>query len=128
MNATEKQLAALASLLASIEASKVALVDALIIAGYPVDRSSTVRALVRLARRKDAVSPALVAFEAAVRPALATYVAATPRARRTTLVSDAQFLVEHFDQFTEVPIHSHPVKRVLTWARRNYRAWRKADP
>lgn len=92
------------------------------------DRRASARTLVRLARASR--PEALASYEAAVRPALVAYVKANragdPR-WTGALTPDAQFLLEHFDRFTEVPITATWVQRVVIWARRNYRAWRKAD-
>lgn len=93
-----------------------------------VSRKASVRALVRHARMSSvpAVRDALTEFERTVRPHLEAHWRAATRANRQ-VGPEAQFLIEHFDQFTEVPINASPVKRVVSWARRNYRAWRKAD-
>lgn len=96
--------------------------------GHPVADQSSVRTLVRLARSLG-LTAQLEAFETAVRAALVAYVqaaqAAAPKHPHVALTADAQFLLEHFDRFTEVPITASPVKRVVSWARRNYRRWRE---
>lgn len=92
------------------------------------DTRASARTLVRLARVKYPTE--LRRYEAAVRPALVEYVKANragdPR-WTGALTPDAQFLLEHFDRYTEVPITASWVKRVVIFVRRNYRAWRKAD-
>lgn len=86
------------------------------------DPAASVRTLVRLARSRPYTHRvALHDFETAIRASLTAYVAATPKAARHVLEPDAQFLVEHFDRFTEVPITASPIKRVVSWARRTFR-------
>lgn len=86
-----------------------------------IDPDATLRALVRLARVDPSYAPALRTFEDAVRASLVQYVNATPAGARTVLEADAQFLVDHFDRYTKVPVTSTPVKRVVSWARRKLR-------
>lgn len=96
------------------------LVEALRSDGCFIDSDASIRAMVRLARvRPD--KPGLATFETAVRPALAAYIDATPREARRVMLADAQFLLDHFDRFTEVPLTANPVKRVVSWARRKLR-------
>lgn len=100
-------------------------------AGHPAAGQGSARTLVRLARAAG-MQAQLAAFETAVRPALVAYLAAAkaagwPHYPPVNLSPDAQFLLEHFDRFTEVPITASWVQRVVIWARRNYRRWRKAD-
>jgi len=96
------------------------LVEALRSRTMMIDIDASVRTLVRLARVLPD-KPGLAAFETAVRPSLAAYVSATPRAAHSVMLADAQFLLDHFDRFTEVPLTVHPVKRVVSWARRKLR-------
>lgn len=100
------------------------LAQALRAGGYLVDSDASVRALVRLARVADG-KPGLAAFETAMRPSLAAYIDATPKAARNVLLVDAQFLLDHYNRFTEVPLTTNPVKRVVSWARRKVRGLRK---
>lgn len=86
-----------------------------------IDPEASVRTLVRLARAMPAHEQALHQFEDAIRASLTRYVEATPKAARNVLQADAQFLVDHFERFTEVPIAPSPVKRVVSWARRKFR-------
>lgn len=86
-----------------------------------IDPSASVRTLVRLARATPTHEQALHQFEDAIRASLTRYVEATPKAARNVLQADAQFLVDHFERFTEVPIAPSPVKRVVSWARRKFR-------
>lgn len=86
-----------------------------------IDSDAPVRTLVRLARAIPAHAPALRQFEDAIRPSLTSYVEATPKSARNVLQVDAQFLVDHFERFAEVPIAPGPVKRVVSWARRTFR-------
>lgn len=86
-----------------------------------VDPDAPVRTLVRLARVSATDRTALHEFEDAIRASLTAYVEATPKTARNVLQADAQFLVDHFDRFTEVPIAPNPVKRVVSWARRKLR-------
>lgn len=107
--------------------------DALVLRVAPwasASPSATVRVLLRFCRmegRNLEVVRALRKFETEVRPALVAHWQAARKAD-LPLGLEAEFLIEHFDQFTEVPINASPVKRVVSWARRNYRAWRKSDP
>lgn len=118
---------ALANLYEAIEKHKPALLGALHLRTQGnVSHSASVRTLVRLARTL-AAPVSLHAFETAIRPALVDYVASQPKGDLRHVDPTAQFLIEHFDQFTEVPITAGPVKRVVSWARRNYRAWRKGQ-
>lgn len=105
--------------------------------GYMVDPDASARPLVRLARACNpdgdvyarGIAEALTAFETAVRPSLAAYVAAASALDgdvRHILTPEALFLVEHFDRYTEVPVSPTPIQRVVIWARRHYRALRKA--
>lgn len=108
------------------------LIDALYRDGVPLSSRVSVATALRLARRSEtqAVGDALERFETAVRPALVTYVKTSRNGEPRwsyALNPDAQFLLEHFDRFTEVPITASWVQRVVIWARRNYRRWRKAD-
>lgn len=97
---------------------------------YPAfSQGATVRVMLRFCRGlgpNPNVKPALRDFETAVRPSLVTYVKMA-RLAGIPVSSQTEFLIEHFDQFTEVPINASLIKRVVSWARRNYRAWRKAD-
>ena len=86
-----------------------------------LDRSASVRTLVRLARTDRYHRKALFAFEDAIRAPLTAYVEATPKAARAALLPEAQFLLDHFARFTEVPIAPNPIKRVVSWARRKFR-------
>ena len=106
--------------MATVRRHRPALAAALRAAGYFVDSDASLRGLVRLARAVPSKS-GLHDFETAVRASLTAYVAATPKAARHVLEPDAQFLVEHFDRFTEVPITASPIKRVVSWARRKFR-------
>lgn len=93
-----------------------------------VDKDASMRTLVRLARaNQDASGPALHAFETAVRSALVAYLSTVPSACRDAMDTEAQFLVEHFDRFTEVPVTSNPIKRVVIWARRKFRGAAKVS-
>lgn len=106
--------------MATVRKHRPTLAAALQGAGYAVDSDASLRGLVRLART-HVDKPGLHDFETAVRASLTAYVAATPKAARHVLEPDAQFLVEHFDRFTEVPITASPIKRVVSWARRKFR-------
>lgn len=87
-----------------------------------VDKDASMRTLVRLARANpDTSGPALRAFETAVRSSLVAYLASVPKACHGAMDLEAQFLVEHFDRFTEVPVTANPIKRVVIWARRKLR-------
>lgn len=99
---------------------RTALATALRAGGYLVDNDASTRALVRLARVADG-KPGLLTFETAMRPSLAHYIDVTPKAARNVLLADAQFLLDHYDRFTEVPLTANPVKRVVSWARRKLR-------
>lgn len=120
---------ALANLYEAIEKHKPALLGALHLRTQGnVSHSASVRTLVRLMRTcAPEHAEAMVDFEDAIRPALVDYVASVPKGDLRHVDPTAQFLIEHFDQFTEVPITAGPVKRVVSWARRNYRAWRKGQ-
>lgn len=116
----------LANLRTAVDRSNPALLTAL--HGYGVGNvsaSAPVRTLVRLARTKPEATAALHTFETAIRPALVDYVASVPKRDLRHIDATAQFLIEHFDQHTEVPVTAGPVKRVVSWAKRNYRAWRE---
>jgi hypothetical protein len=97
------------------------LADAMRRNSLQIDRDAPLRSLVRLARVDATYGPALRAFEDAVRASLVQYVEATPPAARNVLEADAQFLVDHFDRYTKVPITTTPVTRVVSWARRKFR-------
>lgn len=96
---------------------------------YPgVDKDASMRTLVRLARaNQDTSGPALHAFETAVRSSLVAYLSSVPKGCRDAMDTEAQFLVEHFDRFTEVPVTSNPIKRVVIWARRKFRGAAKVS-
>lgn len=118
---------ALANLYEAIEKHKPALLGTLHLGTQGnVSHSASVRTLVRLARATGATAP-LHTFETAIRPALVDYVASRPKGDLRHVDPTAQFLIEHFDQFTEVPITASFVNIVLSWVRRNYRAWRKGQ-
>lgn len=104
----------------TVRKHRPALAAALQAAGYAVDDGASMRGLVRLSRT-HVDKPGLHDFETAIRASLTAYVAATPKAAQHVLEPDAQFLVEHFDRFTEVPITASPIKRVVSWARRKFR-------
>lgn len=97
--------------------------------GVPLSSKVNAMTAVRIARRSESlpVGNALERFETAIRAALVAYLDATPKAAQKVLTAEALFLQEHFDRFTEVPVTATWVQRVVIWARRNYRAWRKAD-
>lgn len=93
-----------------------------------VDEEASMRTLVRLARANmDTSGPALHAFETAVRSSLVAYLASVPKACHSAMDLEAQFLVEHFDRFTEVPVTANPIKRVVIWARRKLRGAAKVS-
>lgn len=118
----------LANLRAAVDRSKSALLAALHGCGVGnVSASAPARTLVRLARTRPEAALALHAFETAIRPALVDYVASVPKGGLRHIDATAQFLIEHFDKHTEVPITAGPVKRVVSWAKRNYRAWREGQ-
>lgn len=96
------------------------LVEALRNRTMAIDIDAPVRTLVRLARVLPD-KPGLAEFETAMRAPLAAYIDATPREARSVMLADAQFLLDHFDRFTEVPLTANPVKRVVSWARRKLR-------
>lgn len=120
MNELSKHQSAQMRFMDTVRRHRPALAAALRAAGYAVDSDAFTRALVRLARVADG-KPGLHDFEDAVRASLQAYLDATPKAARNVLESDAQFLVDHFDRFTEVPLTANPVKRVVIWARRKVR-------
>lgn len=105
----------------SLEYHRRALSEQLRRNSLQIDPNASVRTLVRLARATPAHEHALHQFEDAIRASLTRYVEATPKAARNVLQADAQFLVDHFERFTEVPIAPSPVKRVVSWARRKFR-------
>lgn len=93
-----------------------------------VDKDASMRTLVRLARANtDTSGAALHAFETAVRSSLVGYLSSVPKGCRSAMDTDAQFLVEHFDRFTEVPVTANPIKRVVIWARRKLRGAAKVS-
>lgn len=96
------------------------LVEALRSRTMMIDIDASVRTLVRLARVLPD-KPGLAEFETAMRAPLVAYIDATPREARSVMLADAQFLLDHFDRFTEVPLTANPVKRVVSWARRKLR-------
>lgn len=126
MNEFNRHTSAQMAFMDTVRRHRPVLAEALQDAGYNVATGASVRCLVRLSRT-HVNKPGLHAFEDAVRASLQAYLDTTPKAARHVLESDAQFLVEHFDRFTEVPLTAHPVKRVVIWARRKMRGLLK-DP
>lgn len=118
MNELSRHQAAQRAFLTCLERQREALAVALRMDNLMIDGQASVRTLVRLARTRTDREPALEAFESSVRGCLVAYVNATPKGSRHLLHPDAQFLLEHFNRFTEVPITASPVKRVVSWARR----------
>ncbi|AVO24088.1 hypothetical protein [Xanthomonas phage XPP9] len=103
--------------LRAIDAHKPAFVAALRDAGYAVAPGAPVRTLVRLARTSSD-RPGLDKFEQDIRDALAAY----HKAAGALVLPEAQFLLAHFEQSAKVPLHTNPVKRVVSWLRRNVRS------
>ncbi len=117
---------ALRALAAVVAAERGMLLQSLRAAGWSVHERTSLRAMLRLARYDRRAVAHLEAFEKAVRPALIGYIAAVQRdgSLRTGLHADARCLVEHFDVHTERPVLAPAWRRMVCWARRNYRAWR----
>lgn len=120
MNELSRHQSAQMAFIQSLRHHRPSLVRALQAHALSVDADAPVRTLVRLSRVLPG-RPGLCDFETAIRASLTAYVEATPKAARNVLQADAQFLVDHFERFTEVPIAPTPVKRVVSWARRKFR-------
>ncbi len=105
----------------SLEYHRRALSEQLRRNSLQIDPSASVRTLVRLARTAEVFHSALFQFEDAIRAPLTAYVEATPKAARSVMLEDAHFLLDHFERFTKVPIIPHPIKRMVSWARRKFR-------
>ncbi|MFB0007804.1 hypothetical protein ABVC96_21595 [Xanthomonas euvesicatoria] len=118
VNELSRRQAAQYAFTASLEKHRATLARALQADRFVVTDSASVRVLVRLARTQAPDSPALRVFEAAIRPPLVAYVNATPKEAHGSLLTDAQFLRDHFDRFTKVPLTPNPIKRVVSWTRR----------
>lgn len=118
MNELSRHQAAQYAFTASLEKHRATLARALQADRFVVTDSASVRALVRFARTCAPDSQALRIFEAAIRPPLVAYINATPKEAHGSLLVDAQFLRDHFDRFTKVPLTSNPIKRVVSWTRR----------
>jgi len=100
------------------------LVDAMRGAGVPISPTPPLISAVRMARcypDRPEVATALARFETAMRPALVTYLHATPKAAWRALTAEALYLQEHFNRFTEVPVNANWIQRVVIWARRKWR-------
>lgn len=120
MNEFNRHASAQMAFMQALRRHRPSLVAALRQHSMAIDMDAPIRTLVRLARVLPG-RPGLATFECAVRASLTAYVEATPRAARNVLHADAQFLVDHFERFTEVPIAPSPVKRMVSWARRTFR-------
>lgn len=121
--------AAQMALLVAVDRNLFDLVKVLRLAGFPIGVGVTARPVIRLARtraRTPATEAALRLFEARVRPSLLAYLAAARAAGVHMLHPEAEFLVEHFDQYAEVPVTASRIHRVVIWARRTLRALREA--
>lgn len=128
MNESYRSASAHMNFLGSVHRHRKVLATALQQHYTGVDKDASMRTLVRLARANmDISGPALHAFETAVRSALAAYLSSVPKGCRSAMDRDAQFLVEHFDRFTEVPVTANPIKRVVIWARRKLRGAAKVS-
>lgn len=124
MNEFNRHVSAQMAFMQALRRHRSDLVAALRCHSMAIDIDASVRTLVRLARVLPD-RPGLAAFETAMRAPLTAYIEATPRGVRSVMLADAQFLLDHFDRFTEVPIAPNPVKRVVSWARRKVRGLRK---
>lgn len=121
MNELSRHQAAQFAFMDALEYHRSALSEAMRHDSLQIDPKASARTLVRLARVSDAHTSALHQFEVSIRASLQAYLDATPKIARASLLPDAQFLIEHFDRFTEVPLTASPVKRVVSWARRKLR-------
>ena len=121
MNEFNRHASAQMAFMTALERQRRALAEGMRHDSLQVDPSASVRTLVRLARTAKVFHSALFQFEDAIRAPLTAYVEATPKAARAVMLEDAHFLMDHFDRYTEVPIIPHPIKRMVSWARRKFR-------